>query len=117
MARLAIILSKYLFIFYIVFFLWHGFVAATNKNNKHKYFTALSRQRLILFSILAIYTITKGMWQMDRSPHAPENYIWHMVLVIQSLTVEDPKGKIGNSGYDCPHRCRYRLFARRILLG
>lgn len=48
MARLAIILSKYLFIFYIVFFLWHGFVAATNKNNKHKYFTALSRQRLIL---------------------------------------------------------------------
>ena len=56
MAQLAIIISKYLFIVYIVVFLWHGFIAATNKNDTNKYKKALSRQRLMmcLFHINAV---------------------------------------------------------------
>ncbi len=48
MAQLAIILSKYLFIIYIVFFLWNGFVAATNKSIEEKYTPALSRQHIFM---------------------------------------------------------------------
>ena len=55
MAQIVIILSKYFFIFYILFFLWHGFIAATNKNNAEKSGASLAKQRLmiILFHINA----------------------------------------------------------------
>ena len=48
MAQIIIILSKYLFIFYILAFLWHGFIAATNKNNAEKYEHSLSVQRIMM---------------------------------------------------------------------
>ncbi|MBQ9518964.1 MAG: FtsW/RodA/SpoVE family cell cycle protein, partial [Firmicutes bacterium] len=65
MAQLAIILSKYLFIVYIIVFLWHGFIAATNKNDLKKYNNSLSKQRamLCLFHINAV--IILALAQID----------------------------------------------------
>lgn len=49
MLNVLIIISKYLFIFYAAFFLLHGFIAATNKDNAAAYAASVNSQYTAVF--------------------------------------------------------------------